>query len=269
MPNESEKELDVATPIETEEESVTDVEDEESQQEEFTDTTIDSNQNSQEEVKTDDNESKKETDNSSKNKMIQSKDERAKYAQARRKKESEDKRIKEAYNQGKLEAFKGKINPYTNQVINDQKDVEVYENMYKLSTEGKDPVADYASYIAQKEREQEIADNKQREIEEKAAKDIDEFIEKYPNVNLNELFEDSTFNDYMEGKNKSISEIYEGYTKLKNSFRTESINQAKATIANSKATPGSLNNISDDNVDYEKMSREDFLKEVERIKNGV
>ena len=160
------------------------------------------------------------------------------------------------------------MNPFTNQIIEDSKDVEVYENMYKLSQDGKDPIADYAGYIAQKEREKERESARQKEIEEKASKDLEEFTAKYPNVNLNDLFNDENFSDYMEGKNKSITEIYERYTKLKNSFRTESINQAKQTIANSKATPGSLNNISDSDIDYEKMSREDFLKEVERVKNG-
>ena len=160
------------------------------------------------------------------------------------------------------------MNPFTNQIIEDSKDVEVYENMYKLSQDGKDPIADYAGYIAQKEREKERESARQKEIEEKASKDLEEFTSKYPNVNLNDLFNDENFSDYMEGKNKSITEIYERYTKLKNSFRTESINQAKQTIANSKATPGSLNNISDSDIDYEKMSREDFLKEVERVKNG-
>ena len=160
------------------------------------------------------------------------------------------------------------MNPFTNQIIEDSKDVEVYENMYKLSQDGKDPIADYAGYIAQKEREKERESARQKELEEKASKDLEEFTAKYPNVNLNDLFNDENFSDYMEGKNKSITEIYERYTKLKNSFRTESINQAKQTIANSKATPGSLNNISDSDIDYEKMSREDFLKEVERVKNG-
>lgn len=263
MENESVKELDVAEPIEVEEESTNELDNSNSNEveEEFTDTTVNTdNQQTDEKIL--------KNDDSSEQKHVQSKDERAKYAQARRTKEKEDKRIQEAYQKGKLEAFKGKMNPFTNQIIEDSKDVEVYENMYKLSQEGKDPIADYAGYIAQKEREKERESARQKEIEEKASKDLEEFTSKYPNVNLNDLFNDENFSDYMEGKNKSITEIYEKYTKLKNSFRTESINQAKQAIANTKATPGSLNNISDNNIDYEKMSREDFLKEVERVKNG-
>lgn len=263
MENESEKELEVAEPIEVEEEATDELDETNSSEieEEFTDTKVNTNNQSSDEEESN-------IDNSSEQKQVQSKDERAKYAQARRTKEKEDKRIQEAYEKGKLEAFKGKMNPFTNQIIEDSKDVEVYENMYKLSQDGKDPIADYAGYIAQKEREKERESARQKEIEEKASKDLEEFTAKYPNVNLNDLFNDENFSDYMEGKNKSITEIYERYTKLKNSFRTESINQAKQTIANSKATPGSLNNISDSDIDYEKMSREDFLKEVERVKNG-
>lgn len=255
MNQESEKELEVADPIETEEEAVIEndeaVINEGEDTPEFTDTSAKEEDIEEEPVK-----------------ETQSKEERAKFANIRRQKEAEDKKIEEAYQKGKNEAFIGKTNPFTNTVIKDYKDVEVYENMYKLAQEDKDPVADYASYIAEKERERDQEEKKQRELEEKASKDIEEFVSKYPNIDLNNLFNDSAFNDYMDGKNKSITEIYEGYIKLKNSFRTESINQAKQTIANSQATPGSLNSISDTTVDYEKMSREDFLKEVERIKNG-
>lgn len=259
MEQESEKVLEVVEPI-TEEDEVEEVESEETDQEpEFTDTLpIQEEQKDTEEEVKEVGEEKKEAS--------LSKEERSRNAQIRR--EKEEKIRNEAYKKGKFEAFKGKINPYTNTVIKDEKDAEIYENMYKLSQDGKDPVADYAMYIAEKERQEEEEKRKQEEIQEKASKDIEEFQSKYPQINLTELFEDHMFMDYLEGKTKSLTEIYENFQKMKNSFRTESINQAKATIANSVSTPGSLNGISDNNIDYEKMSTEDFLKEVERIKNG-
>lgn len=258
MNQESEKELEVAEPIiEEVDETEETLEEDDNVELDFIDTS------------TNQSETNIEVENNKmNNNQSQSLEERAKNAQIRRDREKEDKIRQEAYRKGKFEAFKGKINPYTNTVIEDEKDVEVYENMYKLSEEGKDPVADYAMYIAEKERQEEEEKRKQEEIQEKASKDIEEFQFKYPNVDLTELFENTVFMDYLEGKTKSLSEIYEGFQKMKNSFRTESINQAKVTIANSMATPGSLNGVSDDAIDYEKMSREDFLKEVERIKNG-
>lgn len=266
MNQESEKILEVAEPVEENldlESEETESDGVESEELEFTDT---SNQNDVSRESTTEEEAQINQDEQQKKSFSQSKEERTKNAQIRREKEE---RIRnEAYKKGKFEAFKGKINPYTNTIINDEKDVEVYENMYELSQNGKDPVADYAMYIAEKERQEEEEKRKQEEIQEKASKDIEEFQSKYPQINLTELFEDSMFMDYLEGKTKSLTEIYESFQRMKNSFRTESINQAKATIANSVSTPGSLNGISDDSIDYEKMSTEDFLKEVERIKNG-
>ena len=157
MENESAKELEVAEPIDVEEGTTDELDETNSNEveEEFTDTTVntDNQQTDEKALKNDD---------SLEQKQVQSKDERAKYAQVRRTKEKEDKRIQEAYEKGKLEAFKGKMNPFTNQIIEDSKDVEVYENMYKLSQDGKDPIADYAGYIEQTEREKERESARQK-----------------------------------------------------------------------------------------------------------
>ena len=160
------------------------------------------------------------------------------------------------------------MNPFTQTIINDEKDVEVLENMYKLSEAGKDPVADYYLYVADKQREEEKEKEKREEIEKRAKKDVEGFMDKYPNINLTELLENETFKDYSEGKNKSLTEIYENYLKLKNFFRTEAINQASQTISNAISTPGSLSNQTQHTVDYNSMSTEEFLKEVEKVKNG-
>ena len=76
------------------------------------------------------------------------------------------------------------------------------------------------------------------------------------------------FVDYAEGKNKTLLETYESYSKFKRSFRNEGINTAKKTIANTISSPGSLSQSSDNTVDYSTMSREEFLKEVEKVKEG-
>ena len=97
-------------------------------------------------------------------KEVQSKEENSKYAQARRKAEAEmEAKVKEAYQKGRMESFIGKLNPYTNTVINDETDIQVYENMYALEKQGKDPVADYASYVADKQR-QELKEKEEQEV---------------------------------------------------------------------------------------------------------
>lgn len=273
MENESEKELTVAESIDTEEESV-----EESGEVEFSDTeeSSDENEANEEENSNEeaDTENAQDEDNSTEdNPKEQSKEERAIYAKARRTVEkSVEKKHKEAldraYQRGRLEAYKGKINPYTNTEIKDLTDIEVYEDMYKIAQNQGDPIKDYASYVADKKREEARVQKEQEEREQKAQQEIDEFSKKYPDVNISDLFKDEMFIDYAEGKSKTLVDTYESYTKFKNSFRNKGIETAKKTIANNISSPGSLGASADSVVDYENMSREQFLKEVEKVKDG-
>lgn len=262
MENEnSVKELEVAEPIDVEGES-TEIDSDEDV--EFTDTSS----NDENSGDTEDNNNSESNEEKTSTKKEQSKEERANFAQKRREKEEREKAIQEAYKKGRIEAFKGRMNPFTNTIMQDEADIEIYEAMCKLESEGKDPIADYANYTADKRREESRERERQKEIEEKAKKDVEDFVDKYPKVNLSELLEDPIFKDYIEGKSKPLVELYDNFVELKNKFRSESIKQAEQTIANTISTPGSLNNQSSNTIDYASMSREEFLKEVERVKNG-
>lgn len=262
MENVSEKELEVAEPvIEVE----TDVAEEE-QAPVFTE--------SGEEAETETVEESQVVDDQNDQKEYsplapQSKEENAKYAQARRKAEAElEQKVQKAYEKGKLEAFQGKVNPFTNTLIQDYADVEMYETMLELAEKGKDPINDLHSELANKIREKDRIKQEEQVQKEKAAKEIEDFQAKYPNIDLSELLNDPVFSDYAEGKNRSILETYESFTKLKNSFRTKAVDTAKQTIANAISSPGSLGSTADQVVDYSNMSREEFLKIVEKVKNG-
>lgn len=256
----SEKTLDVAEPtMETEVEGTTEspeqeIETNQEQEFEFTDT---------EEPKTE--EPVKETKT-----QPQSKEDNSKFAQARRKAEAESKKKEEeAFKRGKLEAYKGKINPYTNTEITDENDLEVYEEMCVMAKKGLDPVTDYASYIADKRREEKRQKEEKEKINEEAVKDIEEFQAKYPDVDLNDLLNDEDFKDYIDGKRQPLVGLYEKYKKLENKFRTNGIDVAKQTIANSNATPGSLNGGGEQSVDYANMSDAEFDRLVYNVKNGL
>ena len=253
---ESGKELEVADLTEVEENSTESV---------VTDDVQDAQTNSEENADT----SSKE--NEEKNSSKQSDDENAKYAKARRKAEQEaETKSQEAYKrgleEGRLNAYKGKINPWTNQVIQDLEDLQVYEEMQALEDAGKNPVEDYGSYIAEKNRKAAQEKLIKEQNEKKAKQDIEEFNQKYPNVNLTNLLNDEIFKDYVEGKNKSLCELYDSYTKMQKAFRNKGIDTAKQTIANSMSSPGGLSSGAETVIDYESMSREDFLKEVEKVK---
>lgn len=278
MENESEKELVVAEPIDTEEEAV-----DESDEMEFSDTEEseekdnqaedESNNDSEEENENKESDEAQEDKTGKEKSNVLSKEERAMFAKARRTVEkSVEKKHKEAldkaYERGRLEAYKGKINPYTNTQIKDLTDVEVYEDMFKIAEEGGDPLKDYASYYADKKREEARIKQEESARQAKAEKDIDEFQKKYPDVNLNDLFNDKNFLDYAEGKDKSLVDVYDSYNKFVTSFRNKGIETAKKTIANSVSSPGSLSNGSETIVDYATMPKEEFEKLVARVKDG-
>lgn len=266
MPEQSEKTLDVAEPVESENEEVLNTQTEEEINTENEELNFDevNEENLENNVDSGINNSEEPTFN----KKIQSSEENSMYAAKRREKENYKYKIDEAYKKGQLDAYKGKINPYTHTEIKDIYDVRVYENMYKLDQEGKNPIEDYASYVADKEREEELNKIKQQELQENAKRDIEEFQAEYPNVDLQELLEDETFKDYLDGKTKSLKEIYSSYLKMQNQFRKSAINIAKQTIANSNSSPGSLSGNSETKVNYETMSSEEFNKFAQKVIDG-
>lgn len=199
----------------------------------------------------------------------QSREENSKFAEVRRKAEAEmELKVNEAYQKGRMESFLGKINPYTQTVIKDETDIQVYENMYALEQQGKDPIADYASYIADRQREELKVKKEQEKLQKEAENDIAEFTKKYPNVNLSGLLEDEVFKDYIEGKRKPLITLYENYKKMENNFRNKGVEVAKQTIANAQATPGSLSSGSDVQTDYQSMSSVEFEKMIQKAKDG-
>ena len=271
MENESAKTLEVTEPIESVEEVTSTQEQENEIVTEETGDNVEFTDNEQsvdiEETETKEDNSKVEEETKTK-KKIQTPEENSRYARERRKKEEMDNKIQEAYRKGRLEAYKGKINPYTNSEIKDETDIKVYENMYALDKAGKDPISDYANYIADKEREAEKERLEKEKIQENARKDIEDFSAKYPNVDIQQLLDDENFIDYMEGKNKSLVEVYESFNKLKNQFRTSAIDVAKQTIANANASPGSLGSGSEMTISYDNMSSEEFNKIVQGVIDG-
>ena len=262
----SEKKLDAAEPTAEVVEETTEV-DETPQEEvpEFTDTSEEQNTEQEDNSNPEDN---------SNEESKQSSEENAKYASIRRKAEEDaQKKIKEAetkaYEKGRLEAYKGKINPYTNKPIIDSSDIEVYEMMYKLEQEGKDPINDLPNALSDRRREEQKAIAEERDRNEKARKELEDFREKYPDVNVQELLNDSFFNDYISGKTKSLTELYEGFNNFKNAFRNSAVNVAKQTIANSQSSPGSLSSGSKEPpLDFSTMSSEEFQKYLQKAKDG-
>lgn len=108
----------------------------------------------------------------------QSQSQNAKYAQMRREaeakakaeKEAQERALKkasdEAYRKGLREGIK--VNPYTEEPIEDDYDLEIYEIQRQLDEQGKDPKAGLPRELARREREKAKAAKDKAEQEEKA-----------------------------------------------------------------------------------------------------
>lgn len=263
--NESAENLEVADQEETVESTETkDVEQEEveTQQEEPT-----------EQVEESKVEETKETQSNEDNKY-------ARLARIRAEKEAEKKieqARKEAYEkgleQGKVQTYIGKQNPYTGQTINDEYDVQEYLDMYQLDSEGKDPVAGYRELQKQKARDEA---KKQIELDEKAKKDrwfeddTKNFVDSYSMDKLQELMKDEDFKLFANGKLGTVplSSIYEDYQKFIGKYEKKSVETAKQIVANNTTTPGAIEEQEVKDIDWSKMSSKKFEEYLRKAKDG-
>ena len=215
-------------------------------------------------------------------KKPQSDEENSKYRQARIKAEREaEKKIeqarKEAYEQGlqqgKVQSYIGKQNPYTGKEIKDNYDVQEYLDMYELDSKGEDPIDGYRELQKQKARDE--AERKIKADEEAKQKqwyedDTKDFVEKYSAEKLQELTKDEDFNLFANGKvgKVPLAQIYGDYQKLIGKYEKKSVQTAKQIVANNTATPGAIEETETQELNWNSMSKEQFEKYLEKAKNG-
>ena len=237
-PNDSDDAEDVETDEENEE-----GESEETDENETT--TEPANANAKGETHSDD------TDTSATKKPL-TKEENAANA-SRRRQEALEAKLREEHTKTVIDVLGGK-NPFTGKDMTDTHDVEVYERMRRIQKEGGDPIADYASTLAEERRQAERA---KREEQEKATdfntwaqRDAKSFSQANPDINVSDLFKDETFRTIAEPllqQRVPMSSIYSIYQKTQANI--ENVNQKAKTkmkeavaseIANERASAGSL-----------------------------
>lgn len=204
----------------------------------------------------------------------------ARMARIRAEKEAEariEQARKEAFEQGreqgKIQSFIGKQNPYTGETIKDDFDVKEYLDMFKLDNEGKDPITGYRELQKQKAREE--AEQKIKADEEAKQKlwyenDTKDFLDKYSPEKLQELTKDEDFNMFANGKigKLPLAQIYEDYQKLISKYEKKSVETAKQIVANNTATPGGVEETEPKTINYNDMSDEQFEKYYQRAVKG-
>lgn len=193
----------------------------------------------------------------------------ADYARERRKAEHE-KALKQARNEAIIEALNG-INPYTQEKMEDDADVQEYLTMKEIEKKGLDPISDYSKHLKAKAKEQVKASESENNQKEWIQNDKQEFVSKHPDVKLDELLTDELFRTFAVGKvgKMSMDKIYTDYQ----SFITKSEERAKEraaqVLANTAATPGKLTNQEQaQSKSISNMSKEEFERVVERVKGG-
>lgn len=176
-----------------------------------------------------------------------------------------------------------KSNPWTGEAIEDEYDVEEYLAMQALANEGKDPMTEYPKQLKASKRTaaqaaQEKADS-EAQMQSRAQADLQEFSEKYPGVNAQELLHDEDFLKF--GKDAlefiPLTKVYEAYLPIKTERDRIAAEQQKAAAmaANSSVAVGSVTSATPA-ADSEfftkeqvlKMSKEEISKNYEKIRKS-
>lgn len=194
--------------------------------------------------------------------QTQSKEQNSQNARRRREAErnAEIQRVQqEARNQAIIDALDG-VNPYTNEEMKDSLDVEEYLAMKEIAKNGGDPIGDYAKNQKQKQRQQAESQKQKEQSKEWYTNNRNEFIKKYPDVDINKLVDDENFIAYVGGRGstETLVKLYEGYTELSNRIKKQLQDKEKQQLANSKATPGALSTTGTNNADF--FTKEQVLK---------
>ena len=192
-------------------------------------------------------------------------------AQKRREREAREERIKQdAYTKGIIEALGGE-NPYTGEKIEDASDVEEYLMMRSLEKQGKDPVVDYHKAVKQKAKD--TAKDAQEEADRR--REVAEFAEKYPDVEMQTLFTNEKFLKFA-GKRvgkEALSDIYADYLSFTSEYEVEAerkaVQKQREKSARAKASPGSLKGNGDSSpISYANMSDKDFERKLNKVLRG-
>lgn len=181
-----------------------------------------------------------------KERIAQSKKDNERFAKERREREAKEKALKEvehkAYVKGLLESVDNK-NPFTNEAIVDEHDIQEYLTMREMDKKGLDPIADYHKFTKQQAKEKQTQENQvmNKRDENWYLKDREEFEAKHPDTSLEKLQEDSRFVKFAKAKVgvQPLNEIYEDYTSLLEEFDAETDKKIRKAVAKAMSTPGS------------------------------
>lgn len=133
-----------------------------------------------------------------------------------------------AYREGVVAAVGG-VNPYTQEKIEDEADINKFLAMREMTEKGLDPIKDYHSYISNKEKETLKVKNAEIEQERFIREDAVKFSKEYPDVDMEKLLGDEQFVLFAGqalGK-LPMSDIYDRFIKFTSSISQKSKQEAQ------------------------------------------
>ena len=204
----------------------------------------------------------------------QDKNERARQAKARREREAKEredreKRIREeAYLKGKLDSTK--VNTFTEEPIEDEYDLFIFETQKQLEKEGKDPISDLPKRLAEinrkKAKEASEKESEKNKLNEQIDKEFAEFRGKYPTTKISELLQDPDFKDYADGRlgkgGKTLTQLYESFLKLKEKLVGKK--EEEEEDDGKRGAPSPNGGRKTQKTSYSDMSEEEKIKELRR-----
>lgn len=202
-------------------------------------------------------------------KEVQTKEQNQEFARKRREQEKQA-LIKKTREQAIIDALDG-INPFTGEAMTDSTDVDEYLTMKEIEKSGGDPVNDYRAKSKEKQKEVIAKQAQEQQQNDWFKKDRDAFVEKFPDVKVEELIQNKKFSLFCRGKVGSVplAELYEGFQELEKTYQTEAELKVSQQVANRAATPGSLSTDKTATAkSYSDMSSEEIDAIVERVKRG-
>ena len=199
-------------------------------------------------------------------KKKQTKEENADYAQKRREAQALKEREDQAYRKGLIDAVGG-VNPYTDEPIETQADIDEYLLMKKIDKDGGDPITDYHRYLKKEKNQRET--KSESTFDYKA--DKKSFEEQYPDTDLNLLINDEEFKSFADGLVGKIplATIFKKFLGVKSNISSRVKEKVQTEMAKKVSSPGSLRKTSEKKVlSYSEMSDDDFEKMIQKAKNG-
>lgn len=205
-------------------------------------------------------------------KKKQSREENAKYKKLREESKKIQSENEKAREQGKLEGIKlayGGKNKFTGEELTDEFSIKTFLTQLEMEKEGLDPVEDYAKYITEQQRKEAESVKKKKEEDAWFAKDREDFIKTYPDVELNDLIEDADFKIFSKGKVgvMPLKDIYSDYQTFVNKFNEQAKKEARKKVAKGMGGAGKVNNNGGDSEYFtmEEISKYSS-KELQRLK---